>query len=174
MPITNMTAAIATPAHDTRLLRQALGSFATGVTIVTTRDRAGNDVGLTVNSFNSVSLEPALVLWSLAHSSQNLLAAFNESGYFAVHILAAEQEALSNLFASRGADKFAGLTLTRGAGGVPLLEGCAARFECRTAQRIAGGDHEIYIGEVLAFENCQRPPLLFHGGQYAALAAKAV
>lgn len=173
MSIKNMTAANDPPALDTRLLRQALGSFATGVTIVTTRDAAGNDVGLTVNSFNSVSLEPALVLWSLALSSQSLLAAFRASGYFAVHILAADQEPLSNLFASHDADKFAALRPVRGVGGVPLLAGCAARFECRTAQSHAGGDHEIFIGEVLTFEDFQQAPLLFHGGQYAALAAKS-
>lgn len=167
-----MPAANLPPALDTRLFRQALGSFATGVTIVTTRDQVGNDVGLTVNSFNSVSLQPALVLWSLAHSSHKLMQAFCAAEHFAVHILAADQEALSNLFASGGADKFAGLPLTRGVGGVPLLGGCAARFECRVAQRHAGGDHEIFIGEVLAFEDFSRAPLLFHGGQYAALAAK--
>src|SRR5215213_7611295 len=136
------------PAIDARAFRNALGAFTTGVTIVTTRDSCGRDVGLTVNSFNSVSLEPPLVLWSLARSSASL-AAFVEADYFAVHILGARQEALSNLFAQRGADKFAGIAMRRGHGGVPLLDGCAARFECRTAYRHEGGDHEIFVGEVL-------------------------
>ncbi len=158
---------------DSRQFRQALGAFATGVTIVTTRDRDGNDVGLTVNSFNSVSLEPPLVLWSLARSSVQLLAAFSDAEYFAVHVLAADQEALSNLFASRGVDKFAGLDVQRGVGDVPLLAGCAASFQCRTVHRYAGGDHDIFLGEVIAFENAECAPLLFHAGRYAGLAGKA-
>lgn len=146
--------------------RAALGAFATGVTIVTTRDADGNDIGLTVNSFNSVSLEPPMILWSLARSALSL-PAFMAAEHFAVHILAAEQEALSNLFARKGADKFAGLSLARGPGGVPLLEGCAARFQCRTAFRHEGGDHEIFVGEVLKFEHFERQPLVFQGGRYA-------
>jgi 3-hydroxy-9,10-secoandrosta-1,3,5(10)-triene-9,17-dione monooxygenase reductase component len=156
---------------DAREFRHALGAFTTGVTIVTTRDAAGRDVGLTVNSFNSVSLEPPLVLWSLARSSASL-SAFVEAEYFAVHILGARQEALSNLFARRGADKFAGIDLARGQGGVPLLDGCAARFECRTAYRHEGGDHEIFVGEVLNFEHFDQPPLVFQKGGYAVAVKK--
>src|SRR5438552_698469 len=100
--------AASVPGIDVSAFRNALGSFTTGVTVVTTRDQSGRDVGLTVNSFNSVSLDPPLVLWSLAKSSHSL-EAFMESGHFAVHILAADQEPLSNLFARRGADKFAAL-----------------------------------------------------------------
>lgn len=158
-------------AVDARELRNALGAFTTGVTIVTTRDAAGHDVGLTANSFNSVSLEPPLVLWSLARSSGSR-AAFVEAAYFAVHILGARQEALSNLFARRGADKFAGIEVTRGRGGVPLLDGCAARFECRTAYRHEGGDHEIFVGEVLTFEHFEEPPLVFQKGGYAVAVKK--
>ena len=158
-------------AIDAREFRNALGSFATGVTIVTTRDAAGHDVGLTANSFNSVSLDPPLVLWSLAKSS-NSLSAFIEAEHFAVHILAADQEPLSNLFAMRGADKFAGLQMERGEGGTPLLRGCAARFECRTAYRYAGGDHEIFVGEVLTFEHFDRPLLVYQKGGYALAVKK--
>jgi 3-hydroxy-9,10-secoandrosta-1,3,5(10)-triene-9,17-dione monooxygenase reductase component len=156
---------------DVREFRNALGSFTTGVTIATTRDRADRDVGLTVNSFNSVSLDPPLVLWSLAKSSHSLKA-FVEADFFAVHILAASQESLSNLFAKRGADKFEGLHVKRGHGGVPLLDGCAARFECRTAFRYAGGDHEILVGEVLTFEHFDRLPLVFQKGGYALAVRK--
>ncbi|HEX4597310.1 MAG TPA: flavin reductase family protein, partial [Burkholderiaceae bacterium] len=145
---------------DARGFRNALGTFTTGVTIVTTRDAVGHDVGLTVNSFNSVSLDPPLVLWSLARSSGSL-AAFVGAEYFAVHILGARQEALSNRFAQRGADKFGDLVLARGRGGVPLLDGCAARLECRTAYRYEGGDHEIFVGEVLSFEHFDQSPLVF-------------
>jgi flavin reductase (DIM6/NTAB) family NADH-FMN oxidoreductase RutF/DNA-binding MarR family transcriptional regulator len=156
---------------DVREFRNALGSFTTGVTIATTRDRADHDVGLTVNSFNSVSLDPPLVLWSLAKSSHSLKA-FVEAEFFAVHILAASQESLSNLFSKRGADKFAALHVKRGHGGVPLLDGCAARFECRTAFRYAGGDHEILVGEVLTFEHFDRLPLVFQKGGYALAVRK--
>ncbi len=153
---------------DSRQFRNALGAFTTGVTIVTTRDSEHNDVGLTANSFNSVSLDPPLVLWSLAKTSR-ALDAFVAAEHFAVHILAADQEPLSNLFATRGADKFAGLRLERGPGDIPLLEGCAARFQCRTKFRYDGGDHEIFIGEVVAFNHYERPPLLFHSGRYGLL-----
>jgi 3-hydroxy-9,10-secoandrosta-1,3,5(10)-triene-9,17-dione monooxygenase reductase component len=151
--------------------RSALGAFATGVTIVTTRTRSGVDVGLTANSFNSLSLDPPMVLWSLAKNAKSL-PAFLESGYFAVHVLAASQEELSHVFATRGADKFAGLRIERGRGDIPLLEGCSARFECRTAIKYEGGDHLVFIGEVEAFDHFDRPPLVFHGGRYAATVAK--
>jgi len=154
-----------------RQFRTALGAFATGVTIVTTRTASGADVGLTANSFNSVSLEPPMVLWSLAKAARSLQA-FLDSDYFAVHVLAASQEALSHTFATRGADKFAGLAVARGRGGIPLLEGCSARFQCRTAIKYEGGDHVVFIGEVEAFDHFDRPPLVFHGGSYAAAVAK--
>src|SRR5690349_8907608 len=104
----------------TRQFRDALGAFATGVTIVTTRDAGGRDIGLTANSFSSVSLDPPLVLWSLSKSS-NSLAAFRATTHFAVHVLASDQDHLSTLFASRGADKFAALNVERGEGNTPLL-----------------------------------------------------
>jgi 3-hydroxy-9,10-secoandrosta-1,3,5(10)-triene-9,17-dione monooxygenase reductase component len=151
---------------DPKQFRQALGSFATGITIVTTRDAQGADVGMTANSFNSVSLEPPMILWSLAKSSYSL-PAFMAAEHFAVHVLGADQENLSNQFAKRGADKFSGLTVTRGRNDIPLLGGCAARFECRTAFRYEGGDHVIFVGEVLDYQHLPRTPLLYHGGRYA-------
>lgn len=153
---------------DGKQFRNALGSFATGVTIVTTQDAEGHDVGLTANSFNSVSLDPPMVLWSLARSSA-ALPAFLGNGHFAVHILAQDQQPLSDRFARRGADKFAGLTPERGTGGVPLLTGCSARFQCRMAYRYEGGDHMIFVGEVLAFDHFDGHPLLFHSGRYSRL-----
>lgn len=157
---------------DNKAFRNALGAFATGVTIVTTRSADGTDVGVTANSFNSVSLDPPMVLWSLAKSSGSL-AAFTESDYFAVHILASDQEALSNNFAKRGVDKFAGLPVARGMGEAPLLEGCSARFQCKAAYRYEGGDHVILVGEVLEFEYYDRRPLAFLGGRYAYTLPKA-
>jgi 3-hydroxy-9,10-secoandrosta-1,3,5(10)-triene-9,17-dione monooxygenase reductase component len=155
----------------TRQFRDALGTFATGVTIVTTRSAAGEDIGLTANSFNSVSLDPPMVLWSLAKKSLSL-PAFLESGYFAVHVLSASQEALSLTFATRGAEKFAGLEIRRGAGDTPLLPGCSALFQCRTAFTYEGGDHVIFVGAVESFEHFERTPLVFHGGRYAVAVEK--
>ena len=154
------------PAFDPGDFRRALGSFATGVTIITTRDEDGEPVGLTVNSFNSVSLNPPLVLWSLANEARSL-PAFRDAEYWAVHILATDQEALSTRFAKRGEDKFSDLDLERGLGDIPLLPGCSARFQCRTASRYQGGDHLIFIGEVADFDHSNNPPLVFHGGRYA-------
>lgn len=151
---------------DPKQFRQALGRFATGITIVTTRDAQGVDVGVTANSFNSVSLDPPMILWSLAKSSYSL-PAFEAAEHFAVHVLAAEQENLSNRFASRGIDKFADINLNRGRDGIPLLQDYAARFECRTAFRYEGGDHLIIVGEVLDYDHSQRAPLLYHDGRYA-------
>ncbi|MDB6087233.1 MAG: flavin reductase [Gammaproteobacteria bacterium] len=155
----------------TRHFREALGAFATGVTIVTTRSAAGEDIGLTANSFNSVSLDPPMVLWSLARKSLSL-PAFLESGYFAVHVLASTQEELSVTFATRGADKFAGLAVARGPGDIPLLPGCSALFQCRTAFNYEGGDHVIFVGQVEAFEHFNRAPLVFHSGRYAVAVEK--
>lgn len=157
---------------DARRFRNALGAFATGVTIVTSRDAAGRDVGLTANSFNSVSLEPPLVLWSLSKSARSL-PAFLAANRFAVHVLAADQEELSLRFAARQPDKFAGLDLERGPGELPMLRGCSARFLCRTAFRHEGGDHVIFVGEVESFDHTDRPPLLFHGGRYALAVQKS-
>lgn len=157
---------------DKAQFRKALGSFTTGVTIVTTRGDDGKDHGLTANSFNSVSMDPPMVLWSLGKNSTSI-AAFNGADHFAVHILAADQEAVSNRFAKSGADKFAGTKVTRGHGEVPLLDGCTARFECRVACKYDGGDHVIFVGEVLSLDHFQRPPLIFHGGNYGLLLKKS-
>ena len=154
-----------------RRFRSALGAFATGVTIVTTRDADGRDFGLTANSFNSVSLEPPMVLWSLARKARSL-PAFLAASHFAVHVLAADQEELSLRFSTRGSERFTGLDLERGAAGVPLLRGCSARFQCRTAFRHEGGDHVIFVGAVESFDQSDRPPLIFHGGRYALAVRK--
>lgn len=159
---------------DTREFRKALGSFTTGVTVVTTcYPRDGEDVGLTVNSFNSVSLEPPMVLWSLDRSAKSL-PAFSAASHFAVHILAEDQEQLSTRFACPEDDRFAGLNIVRGPDGIPMLEHCAARFVCRTAFKYEGGDHLIFVGEVVGFDHQELPPLLYHGGQYAQLLKKQV
>ncbi|NBB50410.1 hypothetical protein GVN24_19225 [Rhizobium sp. CRIBSB] len=159
-------------AIDPLALRQALGAFATGVTIVTTRDPEGRPVGLTANSFNSVSLSPPLVLWSLALNSQNLNA-FRQAPTWVVHILGAGQEALSSRFASRGTDKFAGLEFQDGPGGAPLLDGCAARFVCQSTFEYEGGDHAIFVGRVIDLVLSPTAPLIFHAGRYGRVVPAA-
>lgn len=160
-------------AIDKDEFRSALGAFATGVTIITAANELHGDAGVTANSFNSVSLDPPMVLWSLARKSSSL-AVFEAANHFAVHVLASDQEDLSNRFAKgTSAEKFAGLDFARGAGGAPLLADTAARFECRMAYRYDGGDHVIFVGEVEAFERNERPALLFHSGRYALAARRA-
>jgi 3-hydroxy-9,10-secoandrosta-1,3,5(10)-triene-9,17-dione monooxygenase reductase component len=156
---------------DSQRFRQALGAFATGVTIITAVDATGNDVGVTANSFNSVSLSPPLVLWSLAHSS-TLFSSFTAANHFAIHVLASEQEQLALRFSQKGVDRFAGQRLGRGAGGVALLSDCVARFECRNAAQYPGGDHVIFLGEVLSFESHAHEPLLYKHGRFALAVEK--
>lgn len=155
-------------ALDPREFRQALGTFTTGVTIVTARTPEGHPVGVTANSFNSVSLDPPLVLWSLARKSQSL-AAFETAGHWAVHILAHDQNDLSGRFARSvsGPEKFDGVEYADGLGGAPLLNGCTARLQCRTANIYDGGDHIIMVGEVIHFDRCDTAPLVFQRGNYA-------
>lgn len=151
---------------DPKLFRKALGTFTTGVTIITAADTTAGDVGMTVNSFSSVSLAPPMVLWSLGRTSTNV-EAFLRAEHFAVHVLATEQDELATRFATKDVDRFAGTTVGRGVAGVPLLDEVVARFECRTAHQYEGGDHVIIVGEVLAFTHWDREPLVFKGGRYA-------
>ncbi len=153
----------------TRRFRNALGMFATGIAVVTARAPDGQRIGLTINSFNSVSLAPPLVVWSLA-SEQPSRALLESCEYYAINVLAEDQEALSRLFASRAADKFHGLETDRGMDGAPLLRDCCARFECRNTARYPGGDHILFVSEVIAFDRKDRPPLVYHGGAYRRLA----
>lgn len=151
---------------DPREFRKALGQFATGVTIVTTKDQKGNPVGVTASSFNSVSLDPPLVLWSLAKSSKSM-PAYEDSGGFNVHILASHQDALSNQFARPSADKFSGVDWTPCQSGHPILPEYAALFRCETQYQYEGGDHVIFVGKVITFETHDYPVLVFHAGNYA-------
>jgi flavin reductase (DIM6/NTAB) family NADH-FMN oxidoreductase RutF len=147
-------------------LRSALGLFATGVTIVTTRADDGSLIGLTANSFNSVSLSPPLVLWSIGLKAGSL-AVFLKAKHYAIHVLAVEQQALAERFASKIDNRFEGLSWHEGEGGTPLLAGCAAVFECRSKSQYPEGDHVILVSEVLACQHdATRSPLLFHGGKF--------
>ena len=150
--------------------RRALGQFAAGVTVVTTRDGKGRPLGLTVTAFSSVSLEPPLVLICVDHRSETH-AGFRQDGRFGVSILAEEQEALSRRFAGGGPAKFEGLELEKGASGVPLIPGALAHLECRVMATHAAGDHTIYVGEVLSAQARPGRPLLYHDRDYRRLAA---
>ncbi len=159
------------PQSDSRALRNALGRFATGVAVVTAIDPDGQPIGLTVNSFSAVSLEPALVLWCLDNNSHSL-AAFRKASHHAICILSVDQENLSNRFATWPADRFAGLPWHPGVGGAPVFPGCCATFEVANETAHAGGDHTIFIGRVERFaETPDLAPLLFHAGRYGRLAA---
>ena len=146
--------------------RASLAMFATGVTIVTARTPSGELVGLTANSFNSVSLTPPLVLWSLSKTAGSM-AVLTRGSHYAINILAADQIELAERFASRREDRWTGVSFETGSTGAPLLAGAAASFECFNRSRYEEGDHVIFVGEV---ERCTHKagasPLLYHGGKF--------
>ncbi|HEX6705786.1 MAG TPA: flavin reductase family protein [Albitalea sp.] len=156
------------PSFTAHEFRNALGMFATGVTIVTARNAAGAPIGLTANSFNSVSLDPPLVLWSLAREAGSM-PHFARGSHYAIHILAADQRELAERFSRKEPDRFAGVAFREGSAGVPIIEGAAAVFECFNRSRYSEGDHVIFVGEV---ERCEwqdgAQPLIYHGGRYFA------
>jgi len=153
---------------DVRAFRNILGSFPTGVTVITTLDPAGVPVGLTANSFNSLSLDPPLILWSLNRNSPSLIS-FEKCPNFAINILAHGQSPLSQRFAKPIPDKFAGVDWKPGHCGVPVLGGCAAVLECTTVSMQEAGDHVLFIGRVDRFEGLSHAPLAFHAGKYRLL-----
>ncbi len=158
-----------TAATECRDFRAALGSYATGVTVITALTAEGEPVGVTISSFNSVSLEPPLILWSLSAASPKL-AAFLSASHYAINVLAAGQQELSDRFASRRPDHFAGLPQRAGLGGAPLLEGCCAWFECTHEAQYPGGDHLILVGRVERYAvGEEASPLIFHGARYREL-----
>jgi flavin reductase (DIM6/NTAB) family NADH-FMN oxidoreductase RutF len=150
---------------DPRDFRNALGTYATGVTIITAAGADGKPYGLTCNSFASVSLNPPLVLWSLVLYSSSL-SVFQNAGHFAVNVLGTSQQALANKFAKSSEDKFADVEWTPGVGNAPLLRDCVANFQCRAVNRYYGGDHVIFLGAVEAYAYNRDEPLLFARGGY--------
>lgn len=153
---------------DVNDLRKALGQFPTGVTVITTLDSQGEPVGITASSFNTVSLTPPLILWSMAKNGYSAKV-FENAEYFAVNILGKQQVDLSNNFARKSDDKFAGIPFVSGRGGSPVLENTAAFFECKTWKLYDGGDHTILVGEVLDFRaNDSVLPLVFSQGSYVS------
>ena len=156
---------------DPRDFRTALGTYATGVTIITAAGADGKPYGLTCNSFASVSLNPPLVLWSLVLYSSSL-SVFQNASHFSVNVLGASQQALSNKFAKSSEDKFAGVEWTPGVGNAPLLKDSVANFQCRAVNRYYGGDHVIFLGAVEAYEYNRNEPLLFARGGYGRFVAE--
>lgn len=153
------------PAFTERAFRDALGQFATGVTVVTTVGTDGAPVGMTVSSFNSVSLSPALVLWSLGRSAGSY-AAFEHCSHYAIHVLSSAQKDLAMQFAQRGIDRFAGVQWQPNAHGIPVIADALATFECRARSQYLEGDHMILVGEVVAcHHHAGAAPLLYHSGQ---------
>lgn len=148
-----------------RALRAALGSFITGVTVVTARDAQGVLAGCTANSFSSVSLDPPLVLWSLARSARSY-EVFAASDRFTINFLSEGQRDLSQLFASQGSDKFGSARWTPGLGGVPVIDDALCHFECSKYASYPGGDHTIFVGQVEHFARKPNRPLVFGGGRY--------
>ena len=155
---------------NTRRLRDGLGKFATGVTVVTCQGREG-PVGITANSFSSVSLEPPLILWNIAKVS-NSLDEFLHAEHFAINVLAADQELLSAHFAQAGRPTFADIAHELSPAGVPLLADTLASFECRTHEIHDCGDHHIIIGEIDDFRFDGGDPLLFFSGRYTTTAGR--
>ena len=153
------------PQIDPAEFRRALSCFATGVAVVTTVDAEGERYGMTISSFNSVSLDPPLVLWSIANKAYSH-DAFTGVDYFAVHVLTMEQQELSARFAQRGIDKFEGIECRDGLHGIPILPEYAACFECRTEHCYPGGDHKIIVGRVLRLEDRESDPLIYYRGRF--------
>ena len=151
---------------DTREFRTALSGFSTGVTIVTTVAEDGEKIGMTASSFNSVSTDPPLILWSVTKTARSA-SVFRDAKYFAVHVLASDQVDLSNKFAQRGANKFADVDFTQDANGVPIINGSVARFDCTSWAVHEGGDHWVIIGEVEGIARENKESLVFSDGSYA-------
>jgi flavin reductase (DIM6/NTAB) family NADH-FMN oxidoreductase RutF len=157
-----------TATADSRELRNALGRFATGVCIVTTRTGDGRHAALTINSFCSVSLDPPLVAWYLSDRAPSL-PVFRDAEHFAVHVLSADQQPLAKHFATPADDKFTplGERVQRGLGDVPVLVDALARFECSKSELATYGDHVMVLGHVERFSYGSEAPLLFHAGRFA-------
>ncbi len=157
------------PPIDSMLLRKTLGCFPTGVIVVTTLGDHGLPVGMTINSFSSVSLEPPLVLWSIARSAPSH-GAFRTHPGFTLNILSDEQQLVSKQFATPSDEKFKGIDWQPGFKGTPVIQDAVAVLQCKTYQVYDGGDHEIFLGEVVDFKSSDKKPLVFYNGQFVDLA----
>lgn len=150
------------------LYKEVMGNYPTGVTIVTTKDDQGTPVGLTVNSFASVSLDPLLILWSIDHSVSSL-DVFKNAGKFAVNILAGEQQELCKIFASKNTDRFASCQWETSEHDLPVIADTFAVLQCETYQTVEAGDHTILIGRVLDIEKGDQDPMLYHNRKFGPI-----
>lgn len=157
---------------ESRALRDAFARFPTGVTIVTALDPEARAVGITISSFNTVSLQPPLALWSLSQQSSHRSAFYPGSAHV-IQVLAEDQEALARQFASRVEDRFQGVATQQGSSRVPMLSGCAAYFECLTEACHPAGDHVIILSRIHRHRHEGRPPLVFHGSAFTRLMPSA-
>jgi flavin reductase (DIM6/NTAB) family NADH-FMN oxidoreductase RutF len=155
---------------DQRALRDAFSRFPTGVTVVTALDHVDKPIGITISSFNTVSLHPPLVLWSLAQKSSSLSSFYMGSAHV-IHVLAQPQAGLAKLFSSRVEDRFKGLDTQVSEHNIPMLSGCAAYFECTTEACYPAGDHVIVVSRIKQFRFDEQAPLLFFAGDFARLSA---
>ena len=160
-----LSARATTRGFDTTHFRQALSQFATGVTVITTRLADGTFRGLTASSFNSVSLDPPLVLWSLG-AGANSMPIFSGNSHYVINVLSAGQEDLAMRFARRGENPFEGVDYELSRTGLPILKGVSAWFECHNRSRYPEGDHVIFVGEVEQCAFAAQPPLIFHNGKF--------
>lgn len=169
MPLPSPSPSATETPFDSRHFRHTLAQFATGVTVVTMAHPDGSMLGLTATSFNSVSLQPPLVLWSLGTSTSSLLV-FSASSHYVINVLAADQAPLATRFAARMQDRFDGVDYTLSATGQPILRGAVAWFECSNRSRYPEGDHVIFVGEVVqcAYAAGNPAPLVFHGGEFVS------
>ena len=149
---------------DSKFLRKTLGKYSTGVTVVTSIDNDGNPIGMTVNSFTSVSLQPALVLWCIDKKQPSYNSFMNAEGY-AVNILSKDQNDLCYKFASQHDDKFENVDWNRSENGFPLVKKSLAWFDCKKWNYYSGGDHQILVGEVTSFDSSELKPLIYWNGQ---------
>lgn len=162
---TSQESHLPTPEFDTAAFRRALSQFATGVTVITTTAADGSFLGLTANSFNSLSLEPPLVLWSLANTASSM-PVFTRNSHYVINILAANQEVLAQRFSQRLENRFDGVDFGLSPSGIPILQGTVAWFECHNRSRYPEGDHVIFVGEVENYAVSPQAALVYHGGQF--------
>ena len=159
------------PQFDTRHFRNALSQFATGVTVITTRLPDGSFLGLTASSFNSVSLDPPLVLWSLSQGASSL-PVFTGNSHYVINVLAGDQAMLAERFAMRIENRFEGVDFDLSYTGLPILKGAAAWFECHNRSRYPEGDHVIFVGEVERCDVSPKSALVFHGGKFVSTTSR--
>jgi flavin reductase (DIM6/NTAB) family NADH-FMN oxidoreductase RutF len=157
--------------ENQQLFREVLGNYPTGVTVITAKDSEGKPVGLTVNSFASVSMEPLMVLWCIDHKVSTIKS-FTEGGKFAVHVLAGDQQELCKTFASKNVDRFSTCNWNFSENQLPIIDGAFAVLECKTFQTVEAGDHTILIGEVTNIQMDKKDPMLYHRRHFASIPAE--